>query len=183
MQHGARYGGAMLFGVIGKEQTMRKKYLVDYGKMAVCFAAGGGFVFLSIAMFCASRPLPAWMILFFSLVYFFAAAMNGACVTWDQEGVSEYVLGKRIRFLPWHEVAEVGITGTKVFNLETTTKTGRMYIYFSKEALDDDARFRMMLHWPPRNRIYLLYQADRVDSLRTVCDRPIETYNVGDLEL
>lgn len=160
---------------------MKQGFMVDPGKMAVCCATGAGLCFLALAMFWIQKILPAVILVMLGLVYLAAAAFNGARITWDSSGVSQYVLWKKIRKFSWNEIAEVGIVGTKAFHAGAPQKTGRMYLYFSRETMDDNARFQMILRWPPRKQIYLLYQADRVESLRSKWSGPIETYNAGDL--
>ena len=162
---------------------MKKDYLADPGKMAVCAATGAGMLVLAYAMLSVDKFLPALVFVGIALLYFTAAAWTGARIVWDEKGVSQYILGKKVHSLAWDEVAEVGVAGLRVFNQGAPQKTGRLYLYFSKEVMTDDMRFQMILRWPPRDKIYLLYQADRLDSLRLYWTGKIETYNEGDLEL
>lgn len=159
---------------------MKKIFTTDYGKGAVCMAVA--LLAAAVAGVMAAQHRWAGLAVFglIAVVYFAVGLWNFSMVTWDGEGVSRKMFGLTIKRLPWSAVAEVGVMGTKAFNRNAPHKTGRMYIYFSEKAMTEKDRFNMMLNWPPVGRIYLLYQADRLESLRRCWSGVIQTYNTGD---
>lgn len=171
---------------MGKGTGMKKTkqgFIVDMGKAAVSMLTG---VILAVAagvMFYKEQWGALFVFLVFAVPYLAAGIWNASEICWDREGVSRKIFGILIKKLSWSEICEIGVMGTKVFNHRNPKKTGRMYIYFSEKAMSDKERFRTMLRWPPLNKMYLLYQADRIDALRRCYEGVIETYNVGDLEL
>lgn len=164
---------------------MKKRcgFIVDLGKAAVCLSVGAVLSFAAAGMIYGRKWTGLLIFLVIALLYLGVGIWNASKIYWDVEGVSRKVFGIRVKLIPWSEIQEVGIMGTKVFNRKNPMKTGRMYIYFSEKTLSDKERFSLMLRWPPLNKIYLLYQADRVEALRYCYTGKIETYNVGGLEL
>lgn len=59
----------------------------------------------------------------------------------DDDLVTYRILGKTVLSLRWDELREVGLINKK-------------YIYFSKDEMDNDSRFEMCFHWPPKDKIY-----------------------------
>ena len=88
-----------------------------------------------------------------------------------------------IKTYSWDQIKEVGVVGTKVFNgTGKNKKPGRRYIYFSPEELDEDSRFQMTLEWPPsREILYCIYTKYHAEYVQLLWQKPIATYNAGDL--
>ena len=158
-------------------------FIVDFGKAAVCLAVGAVLIITAAVMLYQRKWGALGVFLVVSLPYLAVGVWNASEICWDREGVFRKVFGISVKKVPWSGIREIGVMGTKVFNGRNPKKTGRMYIYFSEKALSDKERFDTMLRWPPLNKMYLLYQADRIDALRRCYEGRIETYNVGDLEL
>lgn len=161
----------------------KKSFMVDFGKMAVSVTIGIFLLVILIVMILENRMTSAVIFLIISIIFLRESMKNAPLVSFDEEGVSERLFGRYVRRMSWGEVAEVGVIGTKVFNRKKPEKTGRMYLYFSKEEISEDDHFALMLKWPPRKIIYTLYKNEQVESLRSVWCGKIETYNVGDLRL
>lgn len=155
-------------------------FTTDYGKGAVCLAVAA--VSAAVAVVLAMEAKWAGLVVFglIALIYLAVGLWDLSIVAWDGEGVSRRLFGITLKRLPWPAVGEVGVMGTRVFNRKKPQKTGRMYIYFSEKPMTEKERFEMMLSWPPVKRIYLLYQADRLESLRRRWSGVIITYNTGD---
>lgn len=160
-----------------------KRFMVDPGKAIAGSAMAAFLLLMAAVMVRGGRWFSAAVFLTGAGIYARQAVINGMLIGWDENGVSEWFLGKRVKTLAWEEIKEAGICGTRVFNQKHPEKTGRMYLYFSKEKMDGEGRFDMILQWPPKDKRYLLYEPDRVESLRLVWDGRLETYNVGGLEV
>lgn len=162
---------------------MKRGYMVDPLKMVVCLLTGIGLELISALFLSMGKILPVVLFFAMGILYLAISTLNAMIVRWDAHGVSRNLFGRQIHCFSWEEVSEVGVIGTKVFNRGNPSHTGRLYLYFSKEKTSEDERFQMILHWPPRDKIYLLYQADRFEHLRTVYSGEVETFNEGDLIL
>lgn len=159
------------------------RFTVDLGK-AVLSTAVCAFLFLITGiMLTKARFGSAAVFAILAVPFVWEAVRNFAQVGFDNEGVYELFFGKCVRRMPWDAVQEAGVCGTKVFHKKNSKKTGRLYLYFSSDLLDDQKRFDMILKWPPRKQIYLQYMYDRVEALRRVWDGKLELYNEGDLDL
>lgn len=164
---------------------MRKKcrFTVDFGK-AVLSTAVCVFLFLIAGiMLPKERYGSAAVFVVLAVPFVCEAVRNFVQVGFDTEGVYESICGKCVRRMPWDAVQEAGVCGIKAFHKKNAKKTGRRYIYFSQEQLSDAKRFDMILKWPPRKQIYLLYVYDRVEALRRVWDGKLVLYNEGDIDL
>lgn len=122
-----------------------EKFLVALGTCTVCgFLAFKGFQ-LKAAPFAVFFTLTGAAFLYILFLY-------GSTLRISSQGIRKEFLFLPLKTLSWDEIAEVGVLGTKIFNGGSyRKKPGRRYIYFSEKELDDDARFKMALEWPPRN--------------------------------
>lgn len=161
----------------------KKRFMVDFGKVAVSVTVSIFLLVILIVMIIENQMTSAVIFLLISIIYLREALKNAPFVSFDEDGVSKRLFGRCLMHMNWSEINEVGVIGTKVFNHNKPEKTGRMYLYFSKDLISEENRFEFMLKWPPKNIIYSLYQEEQVESLRSVWDGKIETYNVGDLRL
>ncbi|MCC8076763.1 MAG: hypothetical protein LIO60_00175 [Oscillospiraceae bacterium] len=155
-------------------------YVVDVIKLtvsiictAVCFGLAYVVSFLNV-----------WLIsiLFLALgvVYIGVAIHCGRIVHMDGEGVKCSILFKR-RAMAWTDVSEVGVLGTKALHSGEARHTGARYIYFSPSKLDDDQRFQLCLHWPPKDLIYFRFSYKRIAGVQRFWAKDIAMYNVGEL--
>ena len=114
-----------------------------------------------------------------ALPFLYVAYLYGAAVEVLPGEIRVIRFGKVARSLPWPEVAEMGVAGTRVFNRNHPSKTGALYIYFSPVRLGEEERFQMALKWPPKEQIYLLYTKERMDSIRPLWFGKVEKFNTG----
>lgn len=124
-------------------------------------------------------------ILFFCICGIFLAetVRNGRIILIDEKGIHRLLPGMKSMSITWEEMKELGVCGTKVFNLGNKNKTGRLYFYCSKRAMDDDEHFQMILQWPPKEQIYFSFSEKRLLFLENAAKRRIETYNTGNLHI
>ena len=160
---------------------MHQSYRVDTGKYIVSLLTCVAFVALAAVSIFIGRPLSALALMLLAAFFFCVAVAYGRTLTMDSESIRCAFWGIPMRSITWQEIAEVGIVGVKVFNNNNPKNTGRRYIYFSPEPLDNDSRFRLALEWPPRKMPYLLYSKERIDAIQMLWRRKIETYNAGDV--
>ncbi len=161
-----------------KQTEMKNRFFVDPYKLAA--AIGTVVLCLMLCLLNLFRgDLRGLLFLIPALPFIYVAWLYGAVVEVTEERVTLYRFGRQVRTLPWAEVAELGVIGTKVFNKNNPAKTGALYIYFSPVKLDEDSRFRMALKWPPKEQIYLLYIKERIDYIRTFFFGKVQQYNTG----
>lgn len=164
---------------------MQYRFIVDKEKTITA---------LAVSIFClvvAAILLPLGrtgsVVVFFSigLLFTVVAAVNGAVIRLDQNGITKTILGIPLHHVDWSQVKEVGVCGTNPLNKGQTKKTGRLCIYCSVEALDDDARYAMILNWPPKQtkQLYFAFSRERLEALRLLWRGEMEEYNIGDLLL
>jgi len=163
---------------------MKHRFMVN---PILCTVSGVvSFVFLllgSIMAFSLKRPLSAVIFFAFGLLFLGVAIHFGAILTVDKTGIVRTVLGIRRKELPWTDVREVGVAGTRVVKDPKSKMVGTLYIYFSEEAFDKDSRFQYMLKWPHWNHCYMLFSHKRILAIQMIWDRKIEMFNAGDLTL
>lgn len=142
------------------------------------------FVFSAIQVFVMIFSLYR---LFSAVVFFIMMLLGGGilgiygkALSFDKEGIHKWIFGYHFQMLPWNEVKEVGITGTKVFHGDNAQKCGTLYLYFSKKKMTQESRFKMILEWPARDEWFLRYSEERFASVQMYWEKPIERYNVGE---
>lgn len=159
---------------------MKNRYLVHTFKFVValatcilCLVLAGVMVYLREWI-----ALPILALIF--VIFAYVTVLYGSVVSVDEKGVHLTFLGISRRSVPWSDIREVGIVGVKVFNNNEPKLTGSRYIYFSPRTMDDAARFKLALEWPPKDMLYVSYARQRVEEIQLLWTGPIETYNAGD---
>jgi hypothetical protein len=160
---------------------MKKIYLVDTFKAAVSIATVLFSFTIVISLIFLHRFGSAAVFFLIGLLFIKPVLTYAALVSVDQTGIRCYLPWKTVQSFTWDEIAEVGVAGTKLFTRKDSKNTGTLYIYSSKTTLTDDDRFDMMLHWPPKNLIYLTYSKQRLDEIQMRYSNKIQTYNAGDI--
>jgi hypothetical protein len=162
---------------------MKYHYIVNpfKGIIAIIFA----FIFFISggAMFSIYQPLPAVLFITIGIVYTISAVMNGTVVHVDKKGINKSVFGIVTMMFQWEEINELGVCGTNVFHKHHPKKTGTLYIYISKNKLDEQERFDMILKWPPKDKIYFVYTKKHLEAIQLLSKCKIKTYNTGNLML
>lgn len=160
---------------------MRYSYRIDTGKFAVSLFTCVVLLLLSLRAFTGAYAVSGVFLLIFAVIFGYIAVLYGSTLTLDETSIRRSFFGIHMKEMPWNKVAEVGVIGIKVFNRNHPQRTGKLYIYFAPQYLDDDARFRLALEWPPKKGLYLSYQPERIQAIQSIWYGKIETYNVGDL--
>ena len=162
---------------------MERKYCVDPLKCVISAITAACFALIGGCLLDLGRWVSAAVFLALAAVFCGLAAANGATIHIDSTHIWRTVLGVKTRGICWNDVAEVVVTGTKVFNQRHPERTGNLYIYFSPQPLTDEERFGIMLKWPPEGKIYLLYNAKRILEIQTIWSSKIQTFNAGNIAL
>lgn len=141
--------------------------------VAAAFLLGGTLVFIQ-------RYFSAILLFIAGMVFLWVAVPYGTVVCVDEWGVKTRLLGFTRKVLPWSQIAEVGVAGTRVFGRDSWRKTGMRVIYFSEKAMTEDERFQMILHWPVKNIPFMVYNSQRLLAVQTYWNSTITHYNSGD---
>lgn len=125
--------------------------------------------------------LPTAVFLVFAFLFGFVLVRCGSVLHIDDEKLELKFLGLSRKAMLWSQVREVGLIGENVFNRGKKEKTGDKYLYFSPVKLSADERFRMIVKWPPKDKLYAEYSEKLLAYAMTIWGRELETYNVEDL--
>ena len=125
--------------------------------------------------------LPAAIFFAIAILFGFVLVRCGSVLCIDDEKLELKFLGLSRKVMPWSEVREVGLIGENVFNRGKKEKTGDKYLYFSPVKLDADERFKMIVKWPPKDKLYAEYSEKLLAYAMTIWGKDLETYNVEDL--
>lgn len=160
---------------------MNRKFIVNPILCAFCavisiFSATMIYIMIIIERFGSAAIFGVMAVVFLCTAVYF-----GNVISVDHNGIRKYVLGIPLKHILWSEIEEIGICGTKVFNKGNPKKVGTIYIYFSTRKLDENAHFKMILEWPPKDMYFVLYNQARLTAIQTLWSSRIETYNVGGL--
>lgn len=160
---------------------MKKTYLVDTFKAVVSIATVLFSLTIVFSLIIIHRLGSAAVFLLVGLLFLKPMLTYAASVCVDQTGIRCFLPWKTLKTFTWDEIGEVGVAGTKLFTGKNSKNTGALYIYVSKTAFTDEDRFDMMLHWPPKDLIYLTYSKQRLDEIQMRFSNKIQTYNAGDI--
>lgn len=157
------------------------RYRVNTLKYAAGLFTSIGCIFLFFLAAVSRAWLSALFFLAAAAVFLLITVLYGAIVTIDIDGIHRSFWHIPMQEIRWEQVKEVGVVGTRVFNNNDPKHTGTRYLYFSLRCMDDHARFRLALEWPPKEMLYLQYSRERLDVVRQFWFGPVESYNAGDL--
>lgn len=160
---------------------LEKRFLVNPLKFVAALATALVSLVIAVCLVMIGRYGSALVFAVICALFTPVALFFGATLRISEDGVSHAILGHVTRHMNWDEIREIGVAGTNVFNGKDKKRTGTLYIYFSKEQLDDKARFDMMFKWPVRDKLFMEYTAERIQAVQARWSSLIETYNAGDL--
>ena len=160
--------------------ALKTKFIVHPIKLVASLATFAVTLALAVSGFAAGRPIPGAVFLAIALIFLAITPIFGATLTVDETGVCRRFLGRVTRTLSWSEIAEVGVAGSKVLKRAGSDRTGEIFIYFSPLPLDDQARFEMMLKWPPKEQLFMYCTDPRLRTVLFYSDKTPKTYNVGE---
>lgn len=160
-----------------------KQYLVNPLNLAAALCTAAASLILAATFIYIGSLFPALIFFIIAAVFLIVATYSAAIISVSEEGVTRKgILGRKIHF-PWDEIQETGVAGTRLFPQSDKGKAGTLYIYFSKEEMNDRQRFDMMLHWPPKDKIYLQYTAHRANDILIWWSKPFMKYNTRSEEI
>ena len=160
-----------------------KKYRVNTAMFVLSIVYSVFLVTISVTLAVMARPLSAVIFFLIALPFFFLTYRYGSTVRITDEGISLCFLKKERMKMKWNEIGEITVCGQKIFNAGNKKKCGTLYIIISREKLDDDKRFNMMLKWPPRDRIYFRFSKEGLFNIQLHYTTPVEKYNIGMLDI
>ena len=160
--------------------NMKNSFVIYLTRMAAGLGTFAVCTVLGCTFFYTEKYMMAVAFLLIALVFLVVGLDYGSVITIEAEGIRKSLFGKTLRFMPWSEVKEVGVTGTKVFGA-TEKQTGTLFIYISAQELSEEDHFRMMLEWPPKEQLFLEYEKERIDVIQLYWASKIETYQTGKL--
>ena len=161
-----------------KSQTFRVntlKFVAALGTSLVCLTLG------LCMLFALARPLSAAVFIGIGALFLPICATYGASLRIDDEGVTRLNLfGRKTRFLPWREIAEIGVAGSRVLGRGDKKKNpGTLYIYFSENEMTEQQRFETMLHFPTKGLLFTTYSQAKIEAVQLRWSSRIATYNSG----
>lgn len=160
-----------------------KRYLVNPLRLAVALCTAAVSLVLAVTFIYLGALFPAVIFFIITAAFLAAATYPAATIIITEDGVTrKSILGRKIYF-PWNEIRETGVAGTRLFPQSDKGKAGTLYIYFSKGEMNDQQRFDMMLHWPPKDKIYLQYTAQRARDILIWWSKPFRQYNTRSEEI
>lgn len=159
---------------------MKKEFIAYPLKAAICFLTVTMAVLLGICLVYLGRPGSAAVFFCIGLVFFFVSVPYASVIAIDEHGLARRFLWMELLRIPWAEIAEVGIVGTKVFNHMNKKKTGTLCIYFSKKQMTEADHFNMLLRWPDNEIPFLAYDSQRLLAVQMCWTGEITYYNAGD---
>ena len=149
------------------------------------------FSVLSICLFCLLSVLAlldveyvmAAVFLFLSGIFIWYFLSIAAIVRISAEGVERKSLLSGSLIVTWDDLKQVGILGTRAFPRSRMNRGGVKYIYFSRDVLNEEDLFRLILKWPSRDVPYVPYRRRNIDTVSLLWKGDIERYNTGDRRL
>lgn len=160
-----------------------KSYLVNGVMLSFAFIYIALLLALGVTLIMIGRLGSALIFIILALPFFIVVHRYGSVVSIGKDGIKLSFLHHVYRHFTWEEIEEIDVAGVKVLNRLNPNKCGTIYFIFSKEALDDEKRFDMMLKWPPKDKIYLKFNKDKLMDLQWFYSKPVERYNIGMLDI
>jgi len=157
----------------------KNRFIVDPYKTAIALATSIGCIALGIAVATIGRYVSMAVFFAIAALFLWVLYINGSTVTLLDDGVELAFLGHRRKFFKWEDIQEVGCAGTKIIRQKDKNDVGSCNIYFSETAMDDDERHQMLFKWPPKDKIYMLYIAERLEAVQYAWSGRIIFYNSG----
>lgn len=150
-------------------------------KFIIALATAIASAFLAVLMLFLREYIGTILFLLIAVLFAAVSVLYGTTVTLDKAGVSRSFGPFHKKEISWEDIVEVGVVGVKIFNNNDPKHTGSRYIYFSPYQLDEAARFKLAMEWPPRKMLYMAYSKKRIQAVQFLWNRPIKSYNAGDI--
>lgn len=156
---------------------MKTKFIVNLPGCLVAEFTAIIFAWMTALAFQCHKVFLALIFVTLSLLYVCIALRNGTVVQISKDGVTLQILGRCIRRLPWENVEEVGVLGTRIFASQKSKKHGLLYMYYSERKLTQEERFELCLKWPPKKIIYHCFSKDIKVCMEKFWQKEIASYN------
>lgn len=159
----------------------KNSFLVNPQKLIISIVTVIISLILTGTLFYISRPGSALLFFLIAVIFFIESFFSGAIVSVSNEGIKQTIFGKCIKEFGWAEIQEIGVIGSNPFHKTERGTPGTLYIYISKQTMNQQDRFDMVLKWPPNDKIYLQYTKQRLYSIQMQWNNKIYTYNTENL--
>ncbi len=160
---------------------MKSSFMIYPFKFCISAVTSLFSFILAVSMLLIARPGSFLLFLVIAVVFLAVALINGSKLTIDEKGVRRTLFGRILQQYSWKDITEVGIVGTKVFGNDDKKDVGSRHLYFSREIMSNEERFRMVLQWPPHDKLYMLYNTERLACVQSYWSGVIETYKAGNV--
>jgi len=161
----------------------QKNFIVDPYKYGVAAATCIVSLALGITLLTIHRMGSSFVFLAIAAVFAYIAFLNGSTVRLTKEGVSLHFWKISRKFVPWPEIREVGVAGTKYIRQKNKDDVGSVFIYFSKKEMSDEERNQMLFAWPPKDMIYMRFIDERLFQAQLFYPGKIIFYHSGKIHL
>lgn len=159
------------------KRTIRVNKLLAFLSLLSALA----FMISAAALFSVSNYIFALFMLCMCLIFLHMAARNAQKIEIGEKGIRRSGMFLKEKAMSWEEIKEIGVIGTKAFRRFNKNSAGALYLYVSDQEMDDAERFRMILDWPPKDKIFFIFSRERADQINLFYPGRIVTYNTGDL--
>lgn len=136
----------------------------------------GGMCFFCMVM---GYWIPAVIVGMLAIIFLCIGVLDGSYIEISDAEISRKFMKHKLNSIQRQELKEVGVVGIRV--LGDKKKTGTRYIYFSKNKMDDAQRFQMCLQWPPKDKLYMVWNESRYAEVQQFWNHEIIEYNAGNL--
>lgn len=135
------------------------------------------FIVFGIFYITHTMWIEAVVFLALSLIFGLVFHENASTLTIKRQTIILSFLGKKRRQMAWTDVKELGLINENITRHRKSDK-GHRYIYLSPYEMTDDQRFTMVMHWPPKDILYVEYGEKQLEFLMTLWDGEMKTCNI-----
>lgn len=169
--------------ILDNPDKIRNDFCIHPGRLFACSFTVISCLLLGITYIVLKNWLGVLVTGIIAALFIWQGFIYGPWLSITPNGIRKHIFGWTLKTVPWEEVREVGVVGTKVFNKHNPEKTGTLYIYFSPKAMTDEERFQLALDFPPKDMLFLQHEKDREDVVQILWNRKMVGYNIGKLRL
>lgn len=121
--------------------------------------------------------IEAVVFLAFSLIFGLVFRENASVLTIDRQNVTLSFMRKQRRQMSWDDIKELGLINENITSRGKAGK-GHRYIYLSPYEMTDSQRFTMVIHWPPKDILYIEYGEKQLEFIMTLYGNELRTCNI-----
>ena len=156
-----------------------KRYFTHPFKLAIDLATCLILGITAASLLLSGAVVPAVFFFIFAAIFAYSSALCGSVISIEPDGFRRSLFAKTLKFFRLDEIAEVGVIGSGLFHRAGKESRGTVYIYFSKTEMTAEERYDMILKWPPKDKLYMRFTADRLNAVESVWKGDIHSYNTN----